>query len=161
QARRDPAAGGHAAHDGRPGRRRGRAHPRPVAGPRRRPPPPRARDPRNLHGALRRRKDRTVSHVFELTEANGDEILAEPTPLLIASPETWAPPCRVIAPHVEAIAATHAGRLRVASCDVDEYQLVAARFEIRAMPTLVLVDGGRVVGSIVGAVPRAKIEALI
>jgi thioredoxin 1 len=102
-----------------------------------------------------------MSHVFELTEDNFAAAMAEPTPLLIDFTAAWCAPCRAIAPHVEAVAAAHAGALRVARCDVDTQTLIATRFDVRAMPTLVLWDRGRVAGSIVGAVPRAKIEALV
>jgi thioredoxin 1 len=102
-----------------------------------------------------------MSHVFDLTETNFEAALADPTPLLIDFTAAWCGPCRVIAPHVEAVAEAHAGRLRVARCDVDEQVLIATRFDVRAMPTLVLVERGKPVGGIVGAVPRAKIEALV
>jgi thioredoxin 1 len=102
-----------------------------------------------------------MSPVFALTEETLATALAGPTPLLIDFTAVWCPPCRAIAPLVEAVAAAHAGRLQVASCDVDEQPAIAARFDVRAMPTLLLIDRGRVAGVIVGAVPRAKIEALI
>lgn len=101
------------------------------------------------------------NHVFELTEENFAAAMAEETPLLIDFTATWCGPCRAIAPHVEAVAAAHAGKLRVAKCDVDEQVLIATRFDVRAMPTLIVVDRGKVAGAIVGAVPRAKIEALV
>lgn len=102
-----------------------------------------------------------MSHVFELTEQNFEAAIADPTPLLVDFTAVWCGPCRVIAPHVEAVAAAHAGRLRVAKCDVDEQVLIASRYDVRAMPTLLLLDRGKVVSGIVGAVPRAKIEALV
>lgn len=102
-----------------------------------------------------------MSKVFELTEENYAAAMAEPTPLLIDFTAVWCGPCRAIAPHVEAVADAYAGKLRVAKCDVDEQVQIATRFDIRSMPTLVLVQGGKVVGGIVGAVPRAKIEGLV
>jgi thioredoxin 1 len=102
-----------------------------------------------------------MSHVFDLTEENFAASMADPTPLLIDFTAAWCGPCRAIAPHVEAVAAAHAGKLRVARCDVDEQVLIATRFDVRSMPTLVLLDRGAVAGAIVGAVPRAKIESLV
>lgn len=104
----------------------------------------------------------TTENVLTITDDNFDrEVLASPLPVLIDFTAVWCAPCRVIAPHVEALAAAYAGRARVGKCDVDRNQAVAARYDVRAMPTLMVWKGGEVVGQIVGAVPRARIEALL
>lgn len=74
---------------------------------------------------------------------------------------TWCGPCRVISPILEQLATERADELKVAKVDVDENQHTAARFNIRAMPTLLFFKGGQVVGQIVGAVPRSRIEQAI
>ncbi len=74
---------------------------------------------------------------------------------------TWCGPCRVISPILEQLATERADALKVAKVDVDENQATAARFNIRAMPTLLFFKEGKVVGQIVGAVPRARIEQAI
>lgn len=74
---------------------------------------------------------------------------------------TWCGPCRVISPILEQLATERADELKVVKVDVDENQQTAARFNIRAMPTLLFFKDGRVVGQIVGAVPRARIEQAI
>lgn len=74
---------------------------------------------------------------------------------------TWCGPCRVISPILEQLASERADELKVAKVDVDENQQTAARFNIRAMPTLLFFKQGKVVGQIVGAVPRARIEQAI
>ncbi|HST62322.1 MAG TPA: thioredoxin [Longimicrobium sp.] len=74
---------------------------------------------------------------------------------------TWCGPCRVISPILEQLATERADALKVAKVDVDENQATAARFNIRAMPTLLFFKQGKVVGQIVGAVPRARIEQAI
>src|SRR5262245_36555848 len=100
--------------------------------------------------------------VLEITDANFDTLaLASPLPVLIDFTAARCPPCRAIAPHVAAIARDYAGRLTVAKCDTDSNVELAIRLDVRAMPTLLLFKGGQVVGQIVGACPRAKIEALV
>jgi thioredoxin 1 len=98
--------------------------------------------------------------LLEITDTNF-EALEAPLPMLIDFTAAWCAPCRAIAPHVAAIARDYAGRVTVATCDVDANCELAARLDVRAMPTLLLFKAGQVVGQIVGAVPRAKIEALI
>lgn len=101
-------------------------------------------------------------HVVTITDENFDrEVLASPLPMLIDFTAVWCAPCRAIAPHVDALAAAYAGRARVGKCDVDQNQRVAERYDVRSMPTLMVWKGGEVVGQIIGAVPRARIEALL
>ena len=101
-------------------------------------------------------------HVIEITDANfTEQALKSPVPVLIDFTAVWCAPCRMIDPHVDAIAADYAGRVRVGKCDVDENAALAANLDVRAMPTLMVFKNGEVVGQIVGAAPRAKIEALV
>jgi len=99
--------------------------------------------------------------LLEITDTNFDSLTKAPLPVLIDFTAAWCAPCRAIAPHVAAIAREYAGRLTVGTCDVDAESALAARLDVRAMPTLILFKGGQVIGQIVGAVPRAKIEALV
>ncbi len=102
------------------------------------------------------------ANLLEITDANFDkEVLQSPLPVLVDFTAAWCPPCRAIAPHVAAIAQAQAATLKVGTCDVDANNELTAKLDIRAMPTLMVFKDGRVVGQIVGAVPRAKIEALI
>ena len=101
-------------------------------------------------------------NVLEITDANFDETaLRSPLPVLIDFTAAWCSPCRAIAPHVDALADLYAGRLRVGKCDVDDNRELTAKLDIRAMPTLLILKEGRVVAQMVGAAPRAKIEAMI
>jgi thioredoxin 1 len=104
----------------------------------------------------------THGNLIEITDANFEkEVLQSELPVLIDFTAAWCPPCRAIAPHVAAIAAAQVGSLKVGTCDVDGNNELTAKLDIRAMPTLMVFKAGKVVGQIVGAVPRAKIEALV
>ncbi len=105
-----------------------------------------------------------MSHAkaIEITDDNFDaQAMQSALPVLIDFTATWCPPCRAIAPHVEAIANAYEGRVRVGTCDVDANPELTAKLDVRSMPTLIMFKQGQVVGQIVGAVPRAKIEALV
>jgi thioredoxin 1 len=73
----------------------------------------------------------------------------------------WCGPCRIIAPFLDQIAAERAGAVKVAKLNTDENPRTTARYNVRSMPTLLFFKGGQVVGQIVGAVPRARIEDAI
>ncbi len=101
-----------------------------------------------------------MAKVLDVTDATFEqEVLRSPLPVLVDFWAEWCAPCRVLAPVVKDIAASYDGRLRVAKLDVDSSPASPARFEVRAMPTLLFFKNGRVVDSIVGAVPKQKIEA--
>jgi len=101
-------------------------------------------------------------HVIEVTDASFDsEVLAHEQPTLVDFWATWCPPCRAIAPHVDALAEQFQGRVRVGKLDVDENPSIAERYDVRSIPTLLVFKGGKVVGQIVGAASRAKLEELV
>src|SRR3954447_7326153 len=106
--------------------------------------------------------DSPAGGLIEITDTNFDvEVSRSPLPVLVDFTAAWCAPCRVIAPHVEAVAAANQGRLRVGKCDVDANNQLTVRLDVRSMPTLMLFKDGQVLGQIVGAVPRARIEAFI
>jgi len=70
-------------------------------------------------------------------------------------------PCRTLAPVLAALAREYAGRATIVAVDVDRDPLLAQRFGVRAMPTVVLWRDGREVGRVVGARPRAFVAGMI
>lgn len=102
------------------------------------------------------------SQVLEIDDRNFEEsTLRSEVPVLVDFTAVWCPPCRTIAPHVAEVARSYAGRLKVGKIDADANAELASRYGVRGLPTLLLFKGGEVVGQIVGAVPRARIEALV
>jgi thioredoxin 1 len=86
------------------------------------------------------------------------EVLKSDVPVLVDFWAVWCGPCKAIAPTVEELAKQYKGKVKVAKMDVDEHQQVPQQYGIRSIPTLLLFKGGRVVDTIVGAVPRSKLE---
>ena len=72
---------------------------------------------------------------------------------------TWCAPCRMIAPVVEELAGKYEGKVRVAKLDVDSNQATAMKFNVRSIPTLLFFKDGKLVDQVVGAVPKAALEA--
>ncbi|QRK12559.1 thioredoxin [Archangium violaceum] len=89
------------------------------------------------------------------------EVLEAEGPVLVDFTATWCGPCRALSPTMEALATQHKGHLKVAKLDVDDNQGTAQQYGIRSVPTLLFFKQGKVVGQIVGAPPRARLEGAI
>lgn len=63
----------------------------------------------------------------------------------------WCGPCKMVAPVLNEIADEHQGKLRVGKVNVDNQQVLAAKFKVRSIPTLILFKNGKDVKRIVGA----------
>jgi thioredoxin 2 len=71
---------------------------------------------------------------------------------------TWCQPCRTVSPVLEELARDFAGRLKLVKVDVDASPAVAARFEVRAVPTLLVMRDGEVVARQPGALPKPALR---
>jgi thioredoxin 2 len=85
------------------------------------------------------------------------DVERSPLPVLLDAWAPWCGPCRIISPVVEELATEMAGRLRVGKLNVDENPSTAARFNIRSIPTLLVLNGGREVDRIVGVQAKSEI----
>ncbi len=102
--------------------------------------------------------DKTI----ELTSENFErEVLESDMPVLVDFWAVWCAPCRMIAPLVDELAETYAGKIKVAKLNVDEHGDVAFRYNVRGIPTLLLFKDGQVQEQMVGAGSRDAIVNMI
>jgi thioredoxin 2 len=90
-----------------------------------------------------------------------EEVLNYPRPVIVDLWAEWCPPCRMIAPSLEAIAADLMGRVRIAKLNVDDNPRTQATLRVSGIPTLVAFKGGKEVDRTVGALPPKELRAWI
>lgn len=82
-----------------------------------------------------------------------------PVPVLVDLWAPWCAPCRMVSPAVERATREMAGQLKGVKVDVDQAPGVAARFDARSIPTLLMLRKGKVVARQVGALPADALLA--
>ncbi len=86
------------------------------------------------------------------------EVVASDTPVLIDFWAPWCPPCRMLKPEVEKLAASMQGKARFAFVNVDDEPELASMFQVQSIPALFIVHQGKVVDAFVGYVPQAQLR---
>jgi thioredoxin 1 len=100
--------------------------------------------------------------VLEVSDATFDqEVLQSEQPVLVDFWAVWCGPCKAIAPIVDILATTFAGKLKVVKVNVDENGATPSRYNVRGIPALLFFKGGKVADQIIGYVPQDAIEEKI
>ncbi len=100
-----------------------------------------------------------IKHVTDATfEA---EVLKATGPVLVDYWAEWCGPCKMIAPVLDEIATTYAGKLTIAKLNIDENQGTPAKHGVRGIPTLMLFKDGNVEATKVGALSKSQLAAFL
>lgn len=101
-------------------------------------------------------------NIVNTTETNFQaDVLDANTPVLVDFWAGWCAPCKAIAPVLEVLANEYEGKVKIVKVDVTQSQSIAADYNIRNIPALLMFKNGEVVAQQVGALPKSKLAAFI
>lgn len=89
------------------------------------------------------------------------EVVQSQKPVLVDFYADWCGPCKTVGPIVEELAAEYEGRITVRKVDIDLNPELARQYGIRSIPTLMVFKDGEAKDTIIGAVPKSKLAAVI
>jgi thioredoxin 1 len=107
-------------------------------------------------------KTEATSTVIKVTDDTFQDLVLSPSfdrTVLVDFWAQWCPPCHMLSPVLDEIAAELSDKLIVAKVDVDENQVIAQRYGILAMPTLSVFRNGEIIFQVVGARPKRRLLA--
>ncbi|MEQ4520832.1 thioredoxin [Pseudarthrobacter sp. B907] len=102
---------------------------------------------------------RDLPWIVEAGDADFGAIAEQsPVPALVDFWAAWCGPCRMVSPVLDKLAQERAGRVKLVKVDVDKSPGLSRRFDVQAIPTMLVITGGRVVARQAGAPPAAALR---
>lgn len=102
------------------------------------------------------------SALIQVNDSDFEEkILKADRPALVDFWAPWCGPCRAIGPIVEELAMSYKDRVKIAKMNVDDNPKTAAAYGVRSIPMLLLFKDGKVLDTLIGLVPRERLEDFV
>lgn len=100
--------------------------------------------------------------VMTITSKNFEqEVVKSEVPVLLDFWASWCGPCKMIAPIVEEVAKELEGKVKVGKINIDEEQELGSAFNVMSIPTLIVIQNGRLMNTSVGVHSKQEILKMI
>ncbi|MDI9888778.1 thioredoxin [Streptomyces sp. HNM0645] len=97
--------------------------------------------------------------IVDAGDGDFEEVAMRAAPVVLVDLwATWCGPCRMVGPALEQVARELAGRIKLVRVDVDQAPRIAQKFQVQAVPTLILMDRGEVIARQAGAAPAPALR---
>jgi len=90
-----------------------------------------------------------------------EQVLNSSEPVLVDFWAEWCGPCKMIAPILDDLAQSYAGKMKVAKINIDHNQKTPSKYSVRGIPTLMIFKNGKVEATQIGAVSKTQLAQLI
>jgi thioredoxin 1 len=107
------------------------------------------------------RRARAPAETVEVSDASFNDFIGQGGLIVVDCWAEWCGPCRMLSPIVDQLAKEYAGRVQFGKLNVDENPATAERFGIMSIPALLIVKDTQLVETVIGAVPKNHIEAVL
>ena len=106
-------------------------------------------------------KQKPAGVTVQVTDASFEQFVADNKLVLVDAWAPWCGPCKMVGPVLDKIASEQAGKVTIGKLNVDENRAVSTKFRIMSIPTMLVFKDGTLVDSMVGALPKPQIEAVL
>jgi thioredoxin 1 len=101
----------------------------------------------------------SIAHVSD--DQFEEQVLKSSEPVLVDFWAEWCGPCKMIAPILDELATSYAGKIKIAKINIDHNQKTPRNYNVRGIPTLMIFKDGKVEATQIGAVSKTQLANLI